>query len=72
MNDWNLSAIWHKLSGGKVIYYDHCDTLQYIFRENPGQKEFPDSVYTELSVNSEPYQLIKNMTRFFADFVKFG
>lgn len=72
MNDWNLSAIRHKLSDGKVIYYDHCDPTQYIFRENPGRKEFPDSVYTELSHNSEPYKLIKNITTFFADFVKFG
>lgn len=67
--DWNLSARKNKYTGIKNAR--HTDQLNYVFRLSRNLHIFPDEAYRSLKENSLERRIIKLMTNFFADFVKF-
>lgn len=70
-NEWNFS--WRKAerSNFTTDYAAHSDQLYYIFRFSAYPDVFPDEAYQSLNENSFPWQIIKKLTNFYANFAKF-
>ncbi|XP_055302656.1 juvenile hormone esterase-like [Sitodiplosis mosellana] len=70
-NEWNFS--WRKAerSNFTADYAAHVDQLYYVFRFSAYPDIFPDEAYQTLKENSFPWQIIKNITNFYANFAKF-
>lgn len=71
-NDWNLSARRSKLIDFKAEYPWHSDQLGYVFRFSGYPNLLPDTAYTNLTENSDQFQIIKNLSKFYMDFAKYG
>lgn len=70
-NEWNFSWRQAEQSGFKAEYSAHGDQLYYVFRFIDPTNTFPDEAYQTLKENSVQWQIIKNITNFYANFAKF-
>lgn len=71
-NDWDYSQRKTKATNFSTSFPDHSDQLFYIFRLSAYPKWISDQDYQNLSKDSLPRQIIKNITNFYMNFAKFG
>lgn len=69
--NWTISDR-HFLLNNVTSRSTHSDVPSYIFRGTETTNSLPDKDYQSLSETSLERQLIKNTTKFFANFAKFG